>query len=277
VATPARKFEPPEEKPPLEVIQAPVHVRQLFEDSLVESSGRIKTRAGWTVMVSFVLQVLGLGVLILMPMIFIQDLPRQQLMSFLVAPPPPPPPPAPAATEQIRSVVKAESDIMDGRLRTPTKIPEKVKMITESEAPPPVMTGGGVVGGVPGGIPGGSLGGVLGGIIGSGGRLPEVARPAAVPTRIRVSQGVSRGLIISKVEPLYPSMAKMARVQGQVLLQAVISRDGTIENLRVVSGHPMLIQAAIDAVRQWRYKPYLLNGEPVEVETEVLVDFRLSS
>jgi protein TonB len=214
--------------------------------------------------------------MVLLPLVFIQDLPRQQLMSFLVAPPPPPPPPAPAAAEQIRSVVKVESDIMNGRLRQPTRIPEKVKMITESEAPPPLTTGGGVVGGVPGGIPGGTLGGVLGGIIGSTSKVPEVAR-VPVATRIRVSQGVSRGLLVSRVEPTYPPMAKMARVQGQVVLHAVISREGTIENLRVVSGHPMLIQSALDAVKQWRYKPYLLNNEPVEVETEVVVDFRLTS
>lgn len=259
----------------MQVVEAPVRVRLMFEDSMVESSGRLKTRRGWTVMLSFVLQVLFVGFLILLPLVFVQDLPRQQLMSFLVAPPPPPPPPAPAAVEQIRSVVK-ESDLADGRLRTPTKIPEKIKMITESEAPPPMSSSGGVVGGVPGGIPGGSLGGVLGGIIGSTAKVPEVAR-VPVATRVRISQGVSRGLLVSRVEPLYPAMAKTARVQGQVVLQAVISKQGTIENLRVVSGHPMLIQSAIDAVKQWRYKPYLLNGEPVEVETEVLVDFRLTS
>ena len=165
---------------------------------------------------------------------------------------------------------------MDGRLRTPTKIPEKIKMITEAEAPPAISGTGGVVGGVPGGIPGGSLGGVLGGIIGSTAKVPDVAH-VPVATRIRISQGVSRGLLVSRVEPLYPAMAKTARVQGQVVLQAIISREGTIENLRVISGHPMLIQSAIEAVKQWRYKPYLLNGEPVEVETEILVDFRLTS
>ena len=275
MATPARKFEPPQEETPLQVVEAPVRVHQLFEDSLVESSGRLKTRRGWTVLVSFVLQVLFVGFLILLPLIFIQDLPRQQLLSFVVAPPPPPPPPAPAAAEQIRSVVK-ESDLANGRLRTPTKIPEKIKMITEAEAPPPMSSNGGVVGGVPGGIPGGTLGGVLGGIIGSTAKVPEIAH-VPVATRIRISQGVSRGLLISRVEPLYPAMAKTARVQGQVVLHAIISRQGTIENLQVISGHPMLIQSAIDAVKQWRYKPYLLNGEPVEVDTEIMVDFRLTS
>lgn len=80
-----------------------------------------------------------------------------------------------------------------------------------------------------------------------------------------------------KVEPAYPPMARTARIQGPVELRAIISKEGTIENLRVVSGHPMLAQAALDAVRQWRYRPYILNGAPVEVETEVIVKFVLSA
>jgi protein TonB len=93
---------------------------------------------------------------------------------------------------------------------------------------------------------------------------------------VRVSQGVSEGNLISQVKPPYPPMAKMARVQGAVVLQALISKSGNIENLRVVSGHPMLVQAALDAVRQWRYRPYLLNGEPVEVETQITLNFSLT-
>jgi protein TonB len=91
-----------------------------------------------------------------------------------------------------------------------------------------------------------------------------------------VSQGVSEGLLVTKVTPPYPPMAKMARVQGAVVLQAVISKKGNIENLRVMSGHPMLVQSALDAVKQWRYRPYLLNGEPVEVETQITVNFSLT-
>ena len=79
-----------------------------------------------------------------------------------------------------------------------------------------------------------------------------------------------------RVQPLYPPLARQARIQGQVVIRAVISRNGMIENLQVLSGHPMLVQAAIDAVKQWRYRPYFLNGEPVEVETQVTVNFLLS-
>lgn len=84
------------------------------------------------------------------------------------------------------------------------------------------------------------------------------------------------GNLVLRVQPAYPLLARQVRVQGLVVLRAVISRDGTIENLQVLSGHPMLVQAAVDAVRQWRYRPYVLNGEPVEVETEVKVSFILS-
>jgi periplasmic protein TonB len=242
----------------------------MFEDSLIESGNRLKTKRGATTILSFVLQMLLLGVLILIPLIYTDALPKQQLMTFLVAPPPPPPPPPPPAAIPQVKVVRVQSELDNGQLRTPTKIPEKVRMITEEEAPPPAM--GGVMGGVVGGVAGGSAGGVIGGIIGSTAAIPKVA----TPQRVRVSQGVSSGLLIRKVQPNYPPLARQARIQGQVVLQAEISKDGTIQNLQLISGHPMLAPAAIEAVKQWRYKPYLLNGEPVAVETQVVVNFTLS-
>jgi protein TonB len=145
-------------------------------------------------------------------------------------------------------------------------------MIKEEDAPPPDMSAG-VVGGVPGGVPGGQMGGVIGGIISS---TPTAVPKVATPQRVRVSLGVSQGLLIKKVQPTYPPLARQARIQGRVLLQAEISKDGTIENLRLINGHPMLAPAAIEAVKQWRYKPYMLNGEPVAVETQVEVNFTLS-
>ena len=94
---------------------------------------------------------------------------------------------------------------------------------------------------------------------------------------MRISQGVTKGLLIHKQEPTYPPLARAARVQGEVVLSAVIDTNGQIQNLTLVSGHPMLVPAALDAVKQWRYKPYLLNGQPVEVETTITVIFTLSS
>jgi protein TonB len=244
----------------------------MFEDSLIESGGRLKTRRGLTTTISVIFQIGLLLVMILIPLIFTEALPKQQLMTFLVAPPPPPPPPPPAAAP-VKIVKQIQTDIVNGQLRTPTKIPEKVQMIKEEEAPPPAMASTGVVGGVPGGVPGGSMGGVMGSILSS---TPVAVPKVATPQRVRVSQGVSAGLLVRKVNPNYPPLARQARIQGQVLLQAEISKDGSIQNLRLISGHPMLAPAAIEAVKQWKYKPYLLNGEPVEVETQVQVNFTLS-
>jgi len=242
----------------------------MFEDSLIESGGRLKTKRGRTSLVAFIIEFMIIGVMVLIPLIFTEALPKGQMMFLLVAPPPPPPPPPPAAA--VVHVKQIQTDIVNGELRTPTKIPQKVKMIQEDEAPPAMATTG-VVGGVPGGVPGGSMGGVMGSILSS---TPVAAPKIATPTRVRVSSGVSTGLLIRKVPPTYPPLARQARIQGVVILQAQISKDGTIQNLQLISGHPMLAPAVIEAVKQWRYKPYLLNGEPVEVDTQVQVNFTLA-
>jgi len=243
----------------------------MFEDSLVESGGRLGTNRGKTTLISFLIQAALVGILVLLPLIFTEALPKQQLMTFLVAPPPPPPPPPPPAAE-VHVVRKPQTELDNGQLRTPTKIPKKIEMIKEDE-PPPSTGVAGVVGGVPGGVPGGAMGGVLGGVIGN---IPTAVPKAAVPQRVRVSAGVQQGLLIHRVQPTYPPLARQARIQGSVVLQALIGKDGSIQNLHVVSGHPMLTGAALDAVKQWRYKPYYLNGEPVEVETTVNVNFTLA-
>jgi len=244
----------------------------MFEDSLIESGGRLRTKRGRTSFIAFAVQIMIVVVMILIPLIFTEALPRTQLMTFLVAPPPPPPPPPPAAAP-VKIVKVIQTDIVNGELRTPTKIPKAVKMIQEDEAPPPVMSSAGVIGGVPGGVPGGSMGGVIGSVLSS---TPVAVPKIATPQRVRVSSGVVSGLLVRKVNPVYPPLARQARIQGVVILQAQISKDGNIENLQLISGHPMLAPAAIDAVKQWKYRPYLLNGEPVEVETQVQVNFTLS-
>jgi len=244
----------------------------MFEDSLLESGGKLKTKSRYTTIVSFILQILFIAVLVLIPLIYTEALPKQQLMTFLVAPPPPPPPPPPPAATPVVKVQKIESEIDDGQLRTPTAIPKKIAMIKEEEAPPP-SAGAGVVGGVPGGVPGGQMGGVIGGIISS---TPVAVPKVATPQRVRVSQGVTEGLLMKKVQPQYPALARQARIQGAVVLQASIGKDGNVQNLRAVSGHPMLTPAAIEAVKQWKYRPYFLNGEAVEVDTTITVNFTLA-
>jgi len=241
----------------------------MFEDSLIESGGKLKTKRGRMTMFSFVLEAIIIIVMILIPLLFTEALPKAMTMTFLAAPPPPPPPPPPPAAVHV--VKQVETDIVNNQLRTPTKIPKKVEMIKEEEAPPPQMSG--VVGGVPGAA-GGQIGGVIGGIINS---TPVAVPKIATPTRIRVSQGVTQGLKVHDVMPQYPQMAKIARVQGPVVLAAVIGKDGTIQNLHVIStASPLLNQSALEAVKQWRYRPYILNGEPVEVDTTITVNFTLS-
>ncbi len=260
------------------VVQPPFVERTLFSDSLLEFGPQRKRRLFATT-TSFILNGVLLGALLAVPLMFTETLPTAQLLTFLVAPPPPPPPPPPAAAQAPKIAARIETDVLStGELRTPSKIPTKIQMIREEEAPPPIYAGGGVVGGVPGGIPGGQLGGVIGGIVSATANLAAVPKFApVVPQRVRISQGVTRGLLLHRVEPPYPTLARQARIQGEVILSAVISATGEIENLELVSGHPMLVPAAIAAVRQWRYKPYLLNGQPVEVETTITVIFQLSS
>ena len=241
----------------------------MFEDSLVESTGKLGTgRTKYTTVLSFLLQCALIGVLVLIPLIYTEALPAKAMLTTLVAPPPPPPPPPPPTPQVV--VIKVSTDIIDGALRTPTKIPDKIKKVVEEEAPPPVTSSNmGVIGGVG---PAGSPVGVLGGVLASA----NSAAPKIEVRKLRVSAGVQASKLISQPKPLYPPIAKQARVQGTVVLAATISKSGTIDNLRVVSGHPMLTQSALQAVRQWKYQPIYLNGEQVEVETTINVNFSLT-
>jgi len=247
----------------------------MFEDLVESSPVPKKTNKPWTIVVSTLLQVTLLGVLILVPLIYTEALPKTMLTTLLVAPPPPPPPPPPPAVTPVKVVKPVERLMQAGKLMAPRAIPKEVNIIKEQEMPPD-MGAVGVVGGVPGGMPGGQAGGVLGGIIGGVGSN-QPPPPKETPKRIRVGGQVQTAKLVNKVTPVYPPLAKQARIQGTVRLQAVIAKDGSVVELQVLSGHPLLVQAALDAVRQWRYHPTLLNGEPVEVVTTVDVIFTLSS
>jgi protein TonB len=261
-----------------EVLQIPhLQRRPLFADSLLETGKQERKRCRLAAALSFALQCLLIGTLLIVPLMFTDALPKQQLLTLLVAPPPPPPPPPPAAEAMDKVIRHIQSDLLtSGQLRTPSRIPAKVQMIREEEAPAPLPSIGGVVGGVPGGIPGGQLSGVIGGIVNHSSIPTALPKLAPAPKRIRVSQGVSKGLLVQKIEPKYPLLAQQARIQGQVLLRAIIAKDGSMKELELVSGHPLLAPAAIEAVRHWHYRPFLLNGEPIEVETNVTVNFQLS-
>jgi periplasmic protein TonB len=249
--------------------------KPMFADSVLDFGTQTKRKAGATV-TSFIINVLAVLMMLAVPLMFTEELPKAQLLTLLIAPPPPPPPPPAEAVQRV--VRQIQTDVLNtGQLRTPTRIPTKVEMIKEEEAPPPMAVTSGVVGGVPGGIPGGQLSGVIGGIVSATANMAVPKFAPVQPQRVRISQGVTKGLLVRRVEPTYPPLARSARVQGEVVLSAIISVNGDIENLQLVSGHPMLVPAALTAVKQWRYKPYLLNGQPTEVETTITVIFTLSS
>jgi protein TonB len=254
----------------------------MFEQTFVEGTG--KTNKSWTVLVSFAGQIVLITVAVILPLIYTEVLPATTLQSFLVAPPPPPPPPPPPAAAPPVKVVKVIPRQFDaGKLMAPKVVPKEIAVIKEDELPPP-SAGMGVVGGVSGGSVGGSVGGVLGGIMSA---VPSAAPPPPpppppaakkdpTPQRIRVGGNVQSAMIIRKTSPTYPQLAKSARVQGVVHLAAVIAKDGTIQELHSLGGPALLIQAAMDAVKTWVYRPTMLNGEPVQVETTIDVNFTLN-
>ena len=230
-------------------------------DQLVVSSSRVnKTNNRWTVALSTSVQLLIVGIFILIPLIYTEALPKSMFSEFLVAPAPPPPPPPPAAPVKIVKprIIKPQT------LVAPTVIPKRIEMIRE--AAPDVMgeTSFGVAGGT------GPLGGMSSMI------APPPPKPVA-PTRVRVGGNVQEAALTRKVTPEYPQIAKAARVQGTVVLHAIIAKDGSIQELQYVSGPPLLMKAAMDAVREWHYRPTMLNSEPVEVDTTISVVFTFGS
>ncbi len=247
----------------------------MFENMLIDE--KIKTKRGRATVLSFVLQVLLVSVLVILPLMFTQALPTRMLETALVAPPPPPPPPPPAAAAS-STPRHAEPTQVKSELEVPVRIPQKVAMVHEqmpqSDQMASAAPAGGVVGGVPGGVEGGTIGGVMGGVLNSvGNSIPKLA----APKRVKVSSGVTQGLLMKQVKPEYPPLAKSARIQGSVVLHAVIGKDGKVQGVQVISGHPMLASAAVNAVKQWKYKPYVLNGQPVEIDTNITVNFKLGA
>jgi periplasmic protein TonB len=163
---------------------------------------------------------------------------------------------------------QVEPTMMNDQLAAPKRIPHDINVVPKPEAPP---TSGFAVAGTEG-LSSGSGAGVAY-VFGNSNKKPRVTEE--IPTRVNISSGVATGLLVQKTMPVYPAIAKSAHVSGTVVLHANISKWGTIENLRFVTGPVMLKQAAMDAVSTWRYKPYLLNGQPVEVETTVSVVFSM--
>jgi periplasmic protein TonB len=237
----------------------------MFNELLESSSEKKKTNTGWSVILSAIVQISALSVLILIPLIYTQALPKAMLSTLLVAPPPPPPPPPPPVKTAITPAARL---IQSGKLMQPRAIPKDVAVFKEAELPPDVINNtnqSGVFGGIPGQ-------GLMGG---TGPALPPPK--AAAPARIKQGGEVTAASIITQTHPVYPPLARQARIQGTVILHAIIDKDGQVAKLEVVSGHPLLVQSALDAVKQWRYKPTQLNGDPVEVDTTIQVTFTMGA
>jgi len=236
----------------------------MFDDLLESTNEKKKTNKGWGFILSGAVQALILAVLILIPLIYTEALPKAMLSTLLVAPPPPPPPPPPP--QPIKTIVKPVARlIQSGKLMQPHSIPHEVAVFKEADLPPDVINNAGATGGVFGGIPGQGMGNAM---------APPPPKPAA-PQRVKQGGNVTAASILNQTRPVYPALARQARIQGNVVLHAIIDKEGKVAQLEVISGHPLLVQSALDAVKQWRYKPTQLNGDPVEVDTTITVTFTM--
>jgi periplasmic protein TonB len=235
----------------------------MFDELIIsgQTGEMAHTHKPWSMGVSVILQAALLGTILLIPLLYMQKLPSAAMNTYLIAPLPPAPPPPP---QQVVAKQAQSKTFAVNRMVAPTVIPKQVE-IAKDEAPPPVAPSD--TSGVPGGT-----GDVLGGI-GTGAAPPPP--PPSAPKRIKVGGDVQAAALVKQVTPAYPNIAKTAHVSGTVVLHAIISKDGSIEKLEYVSGPPLLMASAMTAVKEWRYRPTMLNGQPVEVDTTVQVVFSL--
>ena len=255
------------------VVPAPLRGRNLFSETLLEASSSSHPSRGSKLLSSISLHILVLLALLLPSLYFTDTLDLTRFtQTFLVAPPPPPPPP-PASQAVVKSGATPRRKLLsDGKLITPIAVPSRIVILKEEPLPPEIGNG------VAGGVPGGQLGGVIGGVISEASRtnLPMPV-PATVQPRapIRVGGHVRPPRLLLKVSPVYPPLARQTRVQGIVSIDAVIDTEGNVVEMSVVSGHPLLISAALDAVKNWKYEPTYLNDQAVAVQLIVSVTFQL--
>jgi protein TonB len=250
----------------------------MFEQSVMVGAAR--TRRAWTVPVSFAGQVGVVGLLVLMPFVFVERLPRMQIMPLPLTAPGayvPEPPPG-----KFVKLVGTSTDSTPRPFVAPTRVPVGVAKVADPVGPPIVMqpacVGLCVPGGIPDALPALTTQRAIPQAPPVVRHVEPVVRPVVQPQteRVRISQGLQEAKLIHRVVPVYPRLAVIARVSGDVHLAAIIGADGRVRELRIVSGHPLLAQAALDAVRQWAYQPTMLSGAPVEVATDITVTFRLT-
>lgn len=247
-------------------------------DLVVGKAEHIPGGGGAPVVVSTALHVVAVGALVAIPLMFATDVMPEvpTMMAFVVSappsPPPPPPPPAPApATPDPSRRARTTAPTAAAPIAAPVQAPASI-------APEPVASGvdegAGVEGGVAGGIPGGVVGGVVGGIPESI-PAPPPAPSEAPRAAVRVGGQIEPPTLLRRVEPIYPALAAHARVQGTVILEAMVDEQGQVQQVKVLRSIPLLDVAALEAVRQWRYSPVILNGRPVSFVLTVVLTFSI--
>jgi periplasmic protein TonB len=240
-----------------------VEAGDIFRGNLI-ASGQLRRRNLWATVGSLALQLALLLSAVVIPLLHTDTLPKRETLTMLFVQPP-----------------AAASAVTTFRVPTSTATSKSISIpaamhVTQETPPPPAGTTGGVVGGLPDGLVGGVPGGVLTEVLNGNHSVPVLAKTSPTPKRMRIASRVAEANLIHDVAPTYPPEAGRARIEGAVVLLAVIAKDGTVRDVRVERGLPVLAQAAIDAVKQWRYKPYLLNGEPIEVVSQITINFTLS-
>ncbi|PYU46009.1 MAG: energy transducer TonB [Acidobacteria bacterium] len=262
-------------RPPSSGVEGgPALARALFNDALIENHRFKSSSKTLDFLVALLFHVAVIGGPIFAGLYYTDTLNLKAFATTLLVAPPPPPPPAPAA-----AIVKAHAPkrvfMTDGKLVAPTVIPREIADIKEAPLEPDNL--GGAAGGVPGGVPGGQMGGVLGGVI--GGVLNTAAKPVSPPAGrgapVRVGGRVRPPKAIVQTHPQYPTLARQAHIQGQVQIDAILDEQGNVIDMKVVSGPPLLYQAALDALKKWRYEPTYLNDQPIAVEMMVMISFQL--
>jgi len=234
----------------------------MFEDCLIESTRHIAKRRGLTTLLSTSMQMFMLMLLVIFPLLRTNVLSPRHLTEILPMPPISAPPIQ--GSHPLTGTVDSGSITRPIQVSPVGPIPHGIVRDFDPVGPPQtanVRTCFPDCGTIPG-------------VFGSFGTGQPPAVALAKPKPLPISQ-LKPGQILRRVEPIYPHLATVTRTQGAVVLHAIISREGTIEQLQVLSGHPLLDQAALDAVKQWRFRPYILNGQPIEVETEITVNFIL--
>jgi periplasmic protein TonB len=248
-----------------------------FSEAVLLEENQFKTGSRtMKVLISVVTHVVVISVPILLGLFFTDTINIKQYAAMMLVAPPPPPPPPPPASGIVKVAPTRRTFMNAGKLIAPTVIPKEIAEI--KEAPLEADSLGGVVGGVPGGVPGGQMGGVIGGVI--GGVLNTAAKPLAPPppgrsAPIRVGGRVRPPKPIVQVHPEYPTLAKQAHIQGQVQIDAVLDEQGNVVEMKIVSGPPLLYQAALDALKKWKYEPTYLNDQPIAVQMIVTITFVL--